>query len=94
MKGISPKPVDKDNVVDTLNKEIIPLLREMRRFFSDAGTFSLVFVPEHSSRTLTGSVKRLWQLAAHLKGIDNELGALRSELEALRARVDILDPPP
>jgi len=81
MKGISPKPVDKDNVVDALNREIIPLLREMRSFFGDAGTFGMGFVPQNYTRTLSTGIKRLWQLGAHLKGIDVVLGFLLGALD-------------
>lgn len=93
MKGISPKPVDKESVVDALNKEIIPLLREMRKFFGDAGVFALTFIPDHYTRSVVLPARRTWQLVAHLKGIDSQLGALRAELNLLRARVDLLDPP-
>jgi hypothetical protein len=85
MKGISPKPVDKDNVVDVLNREIIPLLRDMRKYFGDAGTVGLTFVPTHYERTIVLPVRRAWQLVAHLRGIDAELGALKARIAALEA---------
>jgi len=85
MKGISPKPVDKENIVDAMNKEIIPLLREMRNFFGDAGAFGLTFIPIHYTRVVTRPARRIWQLANHLKGIDDELGALKARIAALEA---------
>lgn len=86
MRGISPKPVDKDSLVDAMNKEIIPLLREMRKLLSDGGSVAVAFVPDHYTR-LTAPARWVWQLVAHLKGIDQELGALKARVAELEAHL-------
>jgi hypothetical protein len=53
MRAISPKPVSSDNVIEALNREIIPLLRELRRLVQlheEAGGT----VPAHALTHITG----------------------------------------
>jgi hypothetical protein len=89
MRGVSPKPVDLTNIVEALNKELIPLIREMRRLLSEGGAMTMLFVPSSYTRTLTAGVRRIWQLGAHLRGIDNELGALHEKIRALREELGL-----
>jgi hypothetical protein len=89
MLGISPKPLTKETVVEALNREIIPLLRELRQAILDAAGDTTVAVHAETHEAggddmLAGEliailfspvnyVAMLPLLANHLLGIDDEL---------------------
>lgn len=90
MRQLSSKSLSKDNIVEAMNKEIVPFLRELRTFVlninvsgvSDADVLELDYSPdEYVPEVVAGVTTAITQLSSHLKGINEALADLNQSVQ-------------